>query len=535
MQFSNKYILNKKSKEQEKLVGEIGFDELQEKVTEIVGNPIFCHSCGAAVIKADTIKDNSPLGLHFTCEFCGTVNKIDENQFNKLKTLKDNIVEFLGMKKERDIKDKIVAAIDISGSMDGKPIEAVKQSLIETLRDLSVNSPDTGFALITFTSGVYLYKSNGEAVIKISSDNIYSEEKIIRKFQEIEYNFEKVGDNYKGWINLISTLHAIANTALGPAALGGASLLKENGRLILLTDGLANMGVGSRNNVTSKSKKNDFYRELGEKCRDKGIVIEIVGVASSAYASVELELIGQMARITGGDIYMVDLSEIKSTFNALSRSDIIGKNVKIRLYKPEHIEIEDVSGDVNIEKHEKSLNANVGNVNPDRKFCMTFDTIKDLKENNEIPIQVEVEYTDLEGRERRRIYRDKITVTDNENDIIENLRSEISDIFYKQKSAELGRTGQEEDGINVLRDYTKRLKFYSKQAAPDAGERITRSATLIEKELDNMIKIREEKNKDVKYSRYQAKVSYGTGYEERAVSRMERQTKIMREDHIIHP
>ncbi len=525
MRFSNRYVSNKKDNLDASIIAQLAFAELQSKVTEITGKPVICHSCGAAVTDPFVIKDHLPVGLHFICQFCNNLNKIDELQFNSIKAIGKGVIEYLDeIQNNMAVKDRIVACIDISGSMNGDSLECVKKSLIETLKDISINSPDSTFALITFTDWVSLYSADGNECLKLNENSLYDENKIFQILQNLHFNFETVKESYEKWIALISRLTAVSRTALGPAVFSAFSLLQGGGRIILLTDGLANVGIGSLISYSPGGRKGEFYRDFGQRCRDAGVMVEIVGVATSEYSSLELETIGDMARITGGDIYLVDRKELSRTFNALSQADFIGRNVKVRIFVPPSMALRDVSGDVHFHREKKSLDAKVGYVNPDRKMCVALNVTEDLKENEDLTVQTQVEYTGTDGKKRIRIYNEKIHVTGKEEDIVENFESDVSDEFYIQKAAEQGRTGHDATGIKILKDYTDKLLAYRNIAGNQKREKLTRSTELINRELEDINKLRQEKSKDARYSKYQARVSFGSTSELRQESRKMRKT-----------
>jgi hypothetical protein len=133
-----------------------------------------------------------------------------------------------------------------------------------------------------------------------------------------------------------------------------------------------------------------------------------------------------------------------------------------------------------------------------------------LKENEDLTVQTQVEYTGTDGKKRIRIYNEKIHVTGKEEDIVENFESDVSDEFYIQKAAEQGRTGHDATGIKILKDYTDKLLAYRNIAGNQKREKLTRSTELINRELEDINKLRQEKSKDARYSKYQARVSFGS-------------------------
>jgi len=257
-------------------------------------------------------------------------------------------------------------------------------------------------------------------------------------------------------------------------------------------------------------------------------MIEIVGVSDSCNTSIELESIGEMARLTGGDIYFVDVNELNRTFDALSQTDMLGKKVNVRLILPKNVVLKDSSGDVLFRNENQGLEAHMGYVNPDRKFCVSLGLINDRPVNEEIPLQVQIEYISMDGKKRKRIYQDKIIVTDKKETVVDNFQSEVSDEFYTQKSAELGKIGQEAAGIKNLKAYTDRLRIYQEMARGDKKQRFARSAELMTKEAEDMDKLRSERSKDMRYMRFQSRLSYGTSGDLRQSLRTTRQTRTIK-------
>ena len=244
-------------------------------------------------------------------------------------------------------------------------------------------------------------------------------------------------------------------------------------------------------------------------------------------ATIGLDTIGEMAHMTGGDIYFVTANEIASSFYALSQSDIIAKNVKVRVFIHSSLMLNELSGEVLFHKKDKFFELEPGAMNPDRRFCCTLNLLEDLSVNQELPFQVQVEYTDLEGKKKIRIYNQKIFVTDKEEEIIENFASDVSDDFYTQKSAEFARKKTIDLAMEQLEIYGDQLEMYLKKASPEKQDSFTRSMTIINEALENMSDLqRREKNKDAIFDYYQKIICYGTTSTLRNDYRTSRLTRI---------
>ncbi|UCH05536.1 MAG: VWA domain-containing protein, partial [Candidatus Thorarchaeota archaeon] len=137
----------------------VEFGDLARDVTKIVGKPIACQKCNGFLLSVDQIKDDIKVGKHFVCPFCGTLNVI-EGEIVVAGDDTDFVVETPPERTEADTDiisvggRSFLGLIDVSGSMAGANLAAVKRSLNTSIDSLAANAPDTMFGLIEFESSV---------------------------------------------------------------------------------------------------------------------------------------------------------------------------------------------------------------------------------------------------------------------------------------------------------------------------------------------------------------------------------------------
>jgi len=259
MKFStgNKIPTSDKLLEDIPLVGEVSFNEFEDVKGGIKGKPIACSQCGAILTDIADVQTNQNVGTFFKCAFCAAVNVIDP------KDLPDHIDLNAGWFVPAEVTKKgfgeglqkgnsLIAAMDVSGSMSGAKLEGVKQSLISTLKSYEKTRADAIFGLITFESNLRIYSPEGEVVVKLEEDTLYDPkeiEKIVSKNSWINKQLPKmtIKTTGKKWQKTIAKLDDLSSTALGPAMVAARimSLAAGTGRILLLTDGMANVGIGS--------------------------------------------------------------------------------------------------------------------------------------------------------------------------------------------------------------------------------------------------------------------------------------------------
>ncbi|MFX1253504.1 MAG: hypothetical protein ACFFCZ_17980 [Promethearchaeota archaeon] len=496
------------------LIAQIAFEDLEKKVSEVKGQPIICGTCGAALLNSSIIHEDKSLGRHFKCEFCGTINKLDI----KAQIPSEEEIEYIEevhevQKAAEPVTENIVACIDVSGSMSGRKIEAVKQSLMQTIQELAKEANPPGFGLITFTSDVKLYHSSGYIAAVVEGSDLGDENKIREIFKSSDFSFEDIKSTEKQWLTIVKGLGALYNTALGPAVVGADELLKDGGRIILLTDGMANQGVGRLSGYSRGGR--DFYVTLGAKARDKGTSIELVGVtAGNQTAQMQLEIVGELSNQTEGDIYYVDISEVGAVFDALAETDIIGRKVNVRLYLPPNIELGDVTGGVHFRQDKNHINVRLSSVNPDRSFCVQFDP-KSVKAGDEIPLQAQIEYLDLNGQKRTRITRSKVKVTAEEKEVLEDYNPKVSDAFNIQQVAD--HHIRPEESMEQIKNYQKELRNVMADVKKPKTLRESISAMDEElKELEQQTKMEADRSYVAKYSKLRTSLSSDLRMKKRA-------------------
>lgn len=430
-------------------VGRISFVDIKEKIKEIKTSPIMCSNCGGALTNPDIIKIHPSKGKTFQCEFCGTVNVIPEDLMPGT-DLSEFIIGRLAQAKPIT-EDTLLAAIDISGSMGGGKLSAVKESLIRTITDLGVNAPTTAFGLLAFHTEVYYYDENMRKIFTLSGDLRYSIKEITQAVEKKlkEIRLKPLEKTRKQWVSNIEKLQDLDMTALGPAMVAAYVIMKDRaGRIILLTDGLANEGVGALESSSTTGAK--LYEDLAAKAANASIIIDVVGIKDPS-AFMALEALAIMPMQTGGTMYYAEASELADALSASSSEKIVARGVTMRVVAPKGVEVAEVSGLGQPQPEQLKRGVRIGSVTKDREIYVRLAPTQKMKAE-EVPIQVQVSYLDEEGNQRMRVITKRVKVTDDAKPIISTLDAELPATYAVQRAGEEQYRGEVAKSKKILEE-----------------------------------------------------------------------------------
>ncbi|MFW9768020.1 MAG: hypothetical protein ACFFF9_13890 [Candidatus Thorarchaeota archaeon] len=468
----------------------VEFGHLAHETTKIVGKPIACHNCNGFLLSVDQIEEDPKVGRHFVCPFCGTLNVI-EGEVVVAGEDTDFVVEAPPDPNEATEAIAIggrsfLGLIDVSGSMAGANLAAVKRSLNTSIDSLAANAPETMFGLIEFESSVVARNLENGAPVELPRDSFASLNEIMDSTKNLLDNIKLigVGKNKDKLKKHVQALRDQGGTALGPAV-GMAYVIAKHrnvGRVVLLTDGLANEGIGALEGyqVTPASQ---YYEDLGKMFMELGTAVDVVGIASGA--GMELQTLGLLPEATGGQMYYVTPNELDRSLSELAGASLLGRDVEVRLVTPPGVKVKDASGVSRavVDQLKKKSESKIGVVGEDHELYFEVEPEKEIKEA-EVPIQVQVSYTDEEGARRVRAVTTKLKVSKKEEEILETLDPTVGATFVTQKAGEESFRGDREGGRKRIASFRKALKTKAK-GAPKAVQ------AMLDK-TDNVLNMEEE-------------------------------------------
>ncbi|WP_457557573.1 hypothetical protein [Candidatus Harpocratesius sp.] len=467
--------------------------------TEIKGDPIKCSNCNCILTDIERIKKVNG-EYQFECEFCLKINtvsdekmkqysdyisskqptdKVDSTELafilNKIRTSDEKKIDIspLSSKSTSSGFPIQIATIDVSGSMAGGKIEAVKHALVQNIHQITAETPDIYFVLIPFSSNVWIFP-NAKKKIEIQDGPIFFTEKKMDEEVEIiieNHKLSTISSQYKQWVKIVRSMKSLNMTALGPALYLSVTFISKKqksqaepsgGKVLLLTDGLANVGLGSiEEDSLSKEKASEYYHKIGTICLQNNIIVDIIGVRDkNGSNSVALDIIGAVTDITGGKMMFISADQIESAFGELQRTNYIVRNATLRVYMAEDIILEEIEGTA-ISQKEKPFKSGepvkLGAFEADREIFLRFKPkIKLSKSQKKIPIQIQLEYLDSQNNKHIRCYRQNLSVESDEKKFQSTFNPNVATAYELSKASKLRSKGDYEVAKSIAQQVLQR-------------------------------------------------------------------------------
>ncbi|CAD5123542.1 DgyrCDS11882 [Dimorphilus gyrociliatus] len=444
--------LHKRVRKADTNIISVGFQELVAPNYMHTGDATRCKSCTGILNKMSTVEDLNEFEKKWICEFCSTeniLNIVDEEipQNNDTTYMLQPAPSTAQMTVDGDASI-VIFCIDISGSMcvtkevPGKlkfrgddtsqlesfmdhprepqllpneknnvtwvsRLQGVQAAIDSQLSDMEAKHPKRRVALVTFNNEVTLVGDKPGETVHISGDKLSDSDALFNIGKEFPEP-DSIKNKHKQLCKALFELEANGRTALGPALMTSIGLASKSPRskIILCTDGKANIGCGSVEEEKDLKESSQFYEKVSTLARDMGIAISVITIEGT---DCNLSQIGRVAHETEGDVNIVDPLKLSEEFSNILAVPIIATNVKATLLLHNELyfryetnqesRVEKVFGNVT---KETEITFEYGVKPGARKFKEKVDG-KDSNMEKKLPFQLQIEYTDTEEARALRV------------------------------------------------------------------------------------------------------------------------------------
>lgn len=526
-----KYDLANLKKEKNRYLHEVDtnvvsfkFNFLKEKVKYSTGDPTYCTNCKAIFNQFSEIALENDAQI-WNCEFCCTKNKvfIEEEEKPKAECLDFFIENVSKQGKDMNFNDEnsIIYCFDTSGSMcvsepvpgnfnikgdtlkkhknelmkfsDGSSqhygnnqggltyisrLQCLQAGIENYVMQMAKASPKNKVGIVTFSSEVVCYgDGSSQDAVKLSGLNLNNFEKIVEIAEKSQLTISRpIGDSCNDIVKYLYSIEESGQTALGPSIVFAVHLIKNcapGSKIILCTDGLANIGLGSMEGLNAKVKDDnyailfnelhEFYSNLGNFAKSKGIIINILTFVGE---ESKFEILGQLCEMTGGEVIRVKPTEILNEFGNLMENEIVAMNVEISLKLPSFLEFRNEDNSL-LTFNKTQVNKLIGNATNETELYVEYtakSTEELLKLNLDISqmkkayFQSVIKYTSMEGNTSIRVVTKCQEISNDKEKVQSQAKYEILSVNALQHCGKIAKVGDYRGGQSYAKAFKKMMK-----------------------------------------------------------------------------
>uniref|UniRef100_A0A3P8T0V7 VWFA domain-containing protein n=1 Tax=Amphiprion percula TaxID=161767 RepID=A0A3P8T0V7_AMPPE len=381
------------------------------------------------------------------CEFCGGENVVDEGVSQvcvgqRAGVRSDDI--YLPQQSEDDYQNLedtlVVFCVDISGSMSittevRRSFHGIQDALQKALSSMLQESPCRRVALVTFTDEVVIYGDGTRTPLTLRAWALFDENHIWQQSSAFSVP-HCIAETHLQLKQRIKEEHGA--TALGPAALASVAVASRypGSKVVLCTDGRANIGLGAMDQSRSQSSSDapDFYGQVAQ---------VIISVMTFEGTDCRLADIGRLADATGGQVNIVSIGTIATEIQSASADNVLATGATVTL----------------MEENDHKVVKEIGNVTRGTEITFQFavkpDFVDAFLQKNTIPFQLQLSFKTRDQQRVTRIITEqdtkRIFLCPLSRVLIGRLNTAVLGVHCAQLSAFLTMEGQVEEAQRQLK------------------------------------------------------------------------------------
>ena len=185
-------------------------------------------------------------------------------------------------------------------------LDVVKEAIIDEINRMNFEKEVIKIGLVTFGSLVTLI-GDGKTFKETNVNNaIYNDfDKIVQECSKVKKFAAPISESHGPLKKRIQNLGIYGSTALGPGLLASIEIASKGAvgsKVIICTDGEANVGVGGCFSFGLSSPVSDFYEKAANFAKTKRVSVSILSLKGD---KCNLKELGKLSLASGGSILKI--------------------------------------------------------------------------------------------------------------------------------------------------------------------------------------------------------------------------------------
>jgi len=318
-------------------------------------------------------------------------------------------------------------------------LQCVQSAVDHQICKYQRENPEFRVGLVAFSNEVTLLGDGTQQQTQVNGDRLYSWDELQKIGSEFTIS-KPISEAKDILLDKLWDLEENGATALGPAlqlsiAVAGS---KPGSQVILCTDGLANVGLGSLEG--KETEYTPYYTELAEQAKLRGVTVSVISLIGAECCLENLSIVTDQ---TGGIVTRVDPLQLENELATLNDQPILGYTTMAMVILHRGLRFQNEMDDEN--ENRNWIVKDLGNVRADTELSFQYGFRSkeecDLSDVNSIPFQVQLMYTKPNGAQCLRVAGATIAVTDDRGQAEKNANLEVIGTHAAQKAAQFAKGG----------------------------------------------------------------------------------------------
>ena len=331
-------------------------------------------------------------------------------------------------------------------------LQCVQAAIEAQVIDMKDKNPDQKVGLVSFSNDVNIHGDCSQVPEVVSGDKLNDFEYIKKNgIDSTDSHLQKpVGEVHEKLSDKLYELQESGPTALGPALLTSIAMATQGSAgssVVLCTDGLSNVGLGSMETKEQKDEAEEFYNQVADFAHENGVTVNIISIAGE---ECDLETLRTIPEKTGGEIQRVEADKLTENFANIMSAPIIATDVKMKVILHNGLEFKNEEEEqLNVFKN--VLTKELGNVTSDSELTFEYK-VKDIEELQKakefditklthLPFQTQIFYTKLDGMKCIRVDTKVQEISNDREEVEAEVDAEILGTNCIQQTSKLARRG----------------------------------------------------------------------------------------------
>jgi hypothetical protein len=341
-------------------------------------------------------------------------------------------------------------------------LQCVQGAISSLIEDLKEENKEMRVGLVTFSDKVSIHGDASGQPYVVSGSALDSFQQMVdigKANKQLSARSATIDVTAPKLSERLFALEEGGPTGLGPAVVAAISQAAEfnrttnttNAKVVLATDGLANIGVGSLENnsetVEGAMKTDEFYSKVGTWASKAGVTVDVFGIEGD---TCDIENLSTLADCTGGSVNLVNPINLLTDFEHMMTSSKIATDVSVKVFVHSGVEFRGEDQHLCHQNENVSyLNKEIGVVT-EESGAVTFEfnvksssVLKKMSFGHlqSLPFQVHISYTNTNGMRCLRVISDQKGVTRTRDVAEQNADVSLLTGHVQSRCAEYAREG----------------------------------------------------------------------------------------------